>query len=131
EFQRRQSISAEKMSPLSQRTLARKYVRRAKEAWAKGNQHQALRLAELAVHFDTSNREAIELRSDIWLGKPFHEAGRVEGGSVHPGGTMDGPQVAPWLLDELDGQRGEVDPRGGHSKSGAPMLIPEDAEVVQ
>ncbi|NLE38395.1 MAG: hypothetical protein GX621_10260 [Pirellulaceae bacterium] len=131
EFQRRQSIAAEKMSPLSQRTLARKYVRRAKDAWAKGNQRQALRLAELAVHFDTSNREAIELRSDIWLGKPYHEAGRVEGGSVHPGGTMDGPQVAPWLLDELDGQRDAVDPSSGRSESETPKLFPQDGEVVQ
>jgi len=101
EFQHRQSVYAEKMSPIGKRSLARKYVRRAKTIWAEGNRRKALRMAELAVHFDPLNREAIELRSDIWLGKPYGMSCPDQQGQVHPSGAMDGPQVAPWVLEQL------------------------------
>jgi hypothetical protein len=101
EFQRRQSVFAEKMSPIGMRSLARKYVRRSQAAWLAGNRREALRMAELAVHFDPVNREAIELRSDIWLGKPIQAPGAVQPDVLHPTGPLDGPQLPPWVLQQL------------------------------
>ncbi|MBN2217969.1 MAG: secretin and TonB N-terminal domain-containing protein [Pirellulales bacterium] len=102
EFQRRQAVYAEKMSSIGKRSLARKYFRRAQAAWAEGDRRKALRMAELAVHFDPLNRQAIELRSDIWLGKSFQSPYAVEPIAVPPGaGSLDGPQVAPWVLQRL------------------------------
>lgn len=102
EFQRRQAVYAEKMSSIGKRSLARKYFRRAQAAWSEGDRRKALRMAELAVHFDPHNRQAIELRSDIWLGKPFQSPYAVEPIAAPPGAApLDGPQVAPWVLQRL------------------------------
>ncbi|MBN1591342.1 MAG: hypothetical protein JW888_17650 [Pirellulales bacterium] len=101
EFQRRQSAYAEKLSPIGKRSLGRKYVRRAKAVWLEGNRQKALRLAELAVHFDPLNREAIELRSDIWLGKPYGTSCSTDQDEIRSNAALDGPQLAPWVLQEL------------------------------
>jgi len=102
EFHRRHMAYAEKLSPISKMALGRKYVRRAKAAWAEGDRTEALRLAELAVQFDPRSREAINLRSDIWLGKPYGEHS-IQGPppSGPPTDALDGQTIEPWLLDEL------------------------------
>ena len=110
EFQRRQSTYAEKMNPLSKRFIARKYVRRARQAWAEGKRHRALRLAELAVHFDPVNREAIELRSDIWLGKPYIPGCEKFSNEMPPEALLDSPRLPPWLLQQLGGPAGYLRP---------------------
>ena len=69
EYYRRHSTYADKMSPFGKRSIARRYFRLAQSAWAEGDQKKALRFAEMAVQFDPVNRAAIDLRSDIWLGK--------------------------------------------------------------
>jgi type IV pilus assembly protein PilQ len=123
EFQRLHSVYAEKMSQLSKRTLCRKYVRRAKAAWSMGKRRQALRLAELAVHFDPINREAIELRSDIWLGKPFGIKCPGQQGGLRPAAVIDGAQVSPWLLEQLDRPRGPVNMPPGAAGQETPLEV--------
>jgi type IV pilus assembly protein PilQ len=100
EFERRQAVYAENMSPLSRRHIARRYCRLARAAWTNGNRDTALRMAEMAVHFDPLNNEAIELRSAIWLEKSPADAvatGPASGESP----TVDGPRISDWLLNDL------------------------------
>ncbi|MBN1909534.1 MAG: hypothetical protein JW818_07345 [Pirellulales bacterium] len=103
EFHRRHQVYSEKMCPVSKVALSRKYVRRAQAAWADGDQTEALRLAELAVHFDPRNRMAIDVRSDVWLGKPYGKHS-LQGAPLlgPPTEALDGDQIAPWLLDRME-----------------------------
>lgn len=108
EFHRRHAVYADKMSPLGKRSIARRYFRLAQNAYcstsaADGNRHRALRFAEMSVHFDPMNRAAIDLRSDIWLGRPRgeHTLG-ADALAGPPLGPMDGRVIAPWLLDDLE-----------------------------
>jgi len=102
ECHRRHRVYSNKMSPLGKRSLGRRYLRQAQNAWAAGDRKTALRKAELAVQFDPLNRAAIDLRSDIWQGKPYGDH-TLEGPPpvpelAHP---LDGETIAPWLLDSL------------------------------
>lgn len=103
EFHRRQSTYADKMSPLGKRSIGRRYFRLAQSAYASGDRNTALRFAEMAVHFDPLNRAAIDLRSSIWLNKPYSEhsleALVSDGPATSP---IDGQSIAPWLLDDLE-----------------------------
>ncbi|MBN2477614.1 MAG: hypothetical protein JXB62_23605 [Pirellulales bacterium] len=107
EFHRRQNLYADKMIPLSKRSVGRRYFRLARNAWAAGDRNTALRFAEMAVHFDPLSREAIDLRSDIWSGRPYGDHTLLP---AAPAGTLseaiDGATVAPWLLNNLE--RGET-----------------------
>jgi type IV pilus assembly protein PilQ len=67
EFHRRRDVMAEKSTPLSRDHLSRRYFRLAQNAWVLDDHENALRYAELAVHFNPGNRAAIDLRSDIWM----------------------------------------------------------------
>jgi type IV pilus assembly protein PilQ len=104
DFHRRQAVVAEKMSPLGKRYIARKYFRLAQNAWAAGNQETALRMAEMAVQFDPQNRAAIDLRSDIWQGKPAgdHTLPPLDASDV--AAPLDGQQMPEWLLNDLEHQ---------------------------
>jgi len=103
EFHRRQSTYADKMSPFGKRNIGRRYFRLAQSAYDAGDRDTALRFAEMSVHFDPLNRAAIDLRSDIWLGKPSGdhtlEAAAPGGPAVNP---IDGQQIADWLLEDLE-----------------------------
>jgi type IV pilus assembly protein PilQ len=105
EFYRRHGTYAEKMSPFGKRSVARRYFRLAQAAWAEGERKRALRFAEMAVQFDPLNRAAIDLRSDIWLGKT---AGEHTQGAGQPGyglagdNPLEGEEVADWLIDDLE-----------------------------
>jgi type IV pilus assembly protein PilQ len=114
EFHRRQDVYRDKMNPLGKRHVARKYFRLAQNAWAAGDRRRALRLVELAVHFDPLNRAAIDLRSDIWMGHPVGDH-TLAGPEPVPAPTtpMDGTLIDPWILDEL-GQAPPVQPRLRH-----------------
>ncbi len=102
EFHRRHEVMGEKLEPFNRRHVAYRYYRLARNAWAVGDRQTALRFAELAVHFLPAFREAIELRSDIWLGRPHGDYPVMdlppEIIHTHP---LDGPEIADWLLDEL------------------------------
>ncbi len=109
EYYRRHGTYADKMSPFGKRSVARRYFRLAQAAWADGDQKKALRFAEMAVQFDPLNRAAIDLRSDIWLGK---REGDHTLGAESPRGypacdlaarnPLDGNAVADWLIDDLE-----------------------------
>lgn len=103
EFHRRQSVYADKMTCFNKRSLGRKYFRLAQNAWAAGDRDRALRFAELSVHFDPLNRSAIDLRSDIWLGRPRGDHTLDPFGPEIPlSGAVDSPTMPEWLLNELE-----------------------------
>lgn len=115
EYERRQAVYAEKMSMLGKRHVARRYVRMAQEAWTAGDRCRALRFAELAVHFDPLNREAIELRSQILnSGAPGANAVLIGAAPTTP---LDGEAIAPWLLEGLENP----------AALNAPVELPADA----
>ncbi|MEN6450448.1 MAG: secretin and TonB N-terminal domain-containing protein [Thermoguttaceae bacterium] len=112
EFLRRQSTYADKMSPLGKRSIARRYYRLADSAYAAGEMHKALRFAEMAVQFDPLNRAALELRSDIWLKKPYrpHPSSAeyndclTHTGPGEPAGNpLDAQAMPDWLVNDLEG----------------------------
>jgi type IV pilus assembly protein PilQ len=112
EFLRRQSAYADKMSPFGKRSIARRYYRLADGAYAAGEMHKALRFAEMAVQFDPLNRAALELRSDIWLQKPYrpHPSSAEYNDLVTPppsgepmGNPLEGEAMPDWLLNDLEG----------------------------
>lgn len=86
DFLRRQSTYADKMSPFGKRSIARRYYRLAEKAYAEGDNDKALRMAEMAVQFDPLDRASLELRTDIWLGKPNQPAATV---------TAESPSASP------------------------------------
>jgi len=97
---RRQAVYAEKMSPLiGKRSIGRRYFRLAQDAWAVGDRHKALQNAEMSIHFDPMNTAAIELRSDIWIGKPLQ--GPMPTGPMIGPDSMDGRMLPGRLLDDL------------------------------
>jgi len=103
EFQRRQDTQHEKVAPLNKRTIARRYFRRAQAAWAEGDRDRALRFAEMAVHFDPLSRAAIDLRSDIWQGRSVGaHALNVPMAVASPANPLEGPEIADWLLEDLE-----------------------------
>jgi type IV pilus assembly protein PilQ len=102
EYLRRQAVYREKMSPLGKRHVGRKYFRLAQNAWAAGDRDRALRFVEMSIHFDPLSREAIDLRSQIWLGEPMGAgASGVPSASDATTAPMDGAVIAPWLLEDL------------------------------
>ncbi|MBN1396021.1 MAG: secretin and TonB N-terminal domain-containing protein [Pirellulales bacterium] len=103
EFMRRQATYADKMSIFGKRSIGRRYYRLAERAYAEGKMHKALRFAEISVQFDPLNRAALELRSDIWLNKPYeqHVAEFVPAETPLPN-PLDGETMPDWLIDELE-----------------------------
>lgn len=52
QWQQRQAVYADRMSPLGRRSVSRRYLRMAQNAQAAGQCNRAVRFAELAVQFD-------------------------------------------------------------------------------
>jgi type IV pilus assembly protein PilQ len=103
EYLRRQSTYADKMSPFGKRSIGRRYLRLAEKAYAAGEQQKALWLAEMAVQFDPLSCPALDLRSDIWLGKPYEARSPDTGQSGMPQtDLMDGQTMPDWLADGLE-----------------------------
>lgn len=102
EFHRRHAVAVEKLEPFNRRHVAQRYYRLAQGAWANGDRKTALRFAEMAVHFLPSYRAAIDLRSDIWLGRPYGDHTLLDPPpmTAEPN-PLDGPHIAGWLLDDL------------------------------
>ncbi|MEN6556764.1 MAG: hypothetical protein ABFC54_01160 [Thermoguttaceae bacterium] len=111
EFLRRQSTYADKMSPFGKRSIARRYYRLAERAYAEGAMNKALRFAEMSVQFDPLDRAALELRSDIWLGKPYKGAAGEIAPSSQP---MEGAAMADWLIDDLEKPAAPTAPAAAH-----------------
>lgn len=100
DYLERHQAYADHMSPLGRRHLCRSLVRRSRQMLAMGRPQLALRLADLAVHFDPVNREAIALRRQIALQSPeMRGAAEAMRPLSHP---LDDTYVAPWLLEEIE-----------------------------
>jgi type IV pilus assembly protein PilQ len=89
--------------------VSRQHLQRAQQAWSRGNRVQARRQADLALHFDPGNRDAVrmlnQLNGDVPL-EPLPPQLGVEtivGEQAGPA-TVDGEQVPAWMLNDLDGQ---------------------------
>lgn len=100
EFLRRQATYADKMSPFGKRSIARRYFRLAVKEYALGNREKALRFAEMSVQFNPVDRAALELRSDIWLGKPYRDP--AVAACPQPANPLEGDGMAAWLIDDLE-----------------------------
>ncbi len=105
EWQGRQAVYADKMSPLGRRSVSRRYLRMAQNAQAAGQCNRALRFAELAVQFDPLSLEAIDLRNRLCPGGKVcvGEAGQPAQPPADPA-ALDQQVLAPWLLDDLERQ---------------------------
>jgi type IV pilus assembly protein PilQ len=106
-FERRHDVYTDKMSPLGRRSIARRYLRLAQGRYEQGDRDTALRFAELAVHFDPQNMDAIEMRDSITRGG-LPGANVAVSPMVGPATGMPGapptgksPDVADWMLDDL------------------------------
>jgi type IV pilus assembly protein PilQ len=100
QWQGRQAVYADKMSPLGKRSVARRYLRMAQNAQAAGQHGRALRFAELAVQFDPESLEAIDLRNQLCQ----NDAPCLTAVGQPPAdpATLDQQVLAPWLLDDLE-----------------------------
>jgi type IV pilus assembly protein PilQ len=65
EFDNRTKTFADKMNPIGKRAYARRYLRLARAAWNAGDANAALRYANLSIHFNRLDRDAISLREMI------------------------------------------------------------------
>lgn len=143
EYLARQQVYADRMSPLGRRHVARSLARRSRQMLASGRPQLALRLAELAVHFDPLNREAIAWRAEIAAHVPeSRRAANAMRPLAHP---LNDTFVAPWVLEEiefsairdiegeeqLDTPRGEpVPPENTAGPAAWPdSQVPDDAHV--
>jgi type IV pilus assembly protein PilQ len=102
EFMRRQSTYADKMSPFGKRSIARRYYRLAETAYAAGECTKALWFAEMSVQFDPLNRAALDLRTNIWLGKPYQPAGSVAQADVALANPLESQSMPDWLINDLE-----------------------------
>ena len=105
EYQTRQAIYFDKMSCIGTRFYGQRYYRLARAAWYSGQASRALRYANLSVHFDPMNREAVTLRSEIIANSPYGDRtvdSHLREGLApwsHPSGAH---RLSPWLLEHLD-----------------------------
>jgi len=103
EFQERQAVYADKMSPIGKRFYGRRYYRLAEDAWAAGDARLALRYVNKSVRFDPLNRQATSLLGEILARNP------CSGRSAHPlrfgpppcDSSYGGGRLSTWLFDEL------------------------------
>jgi hypothetical protein len=56
----------------------------------------------MAVQFDPLSRAAIDLRSDIWLGKPYELRGGSAQANAALTNPLEGPLMPDWLIDDLE-----------------------------
>ncbi len=105
QWQQRQAVYADRMSPLGRRSVSRRYLRMAQNAQAAGQCNRALRFAELAVQFDPESLEAIDLRNRLCENRKVcaAEAAQQAQPAADPA-ALDQQVLAPWLLDDLERQ---------------------------
>jgi type IV pilus assembly protein PilQ len=129
EFHRRQLHYADHMSPIGTRYLGRKYFRIAQDAWAAGDKHRALKYVGLSLSFDPLNRAALDLRGDVYANNHFGDhSGPVPPNQAVGPAALDSQQLAPWLLDSLQGEPCATDAPGyeqGVPGSVRPIVRPE------
>lgn len=99
EFHRRQAVISDHMSPLGKRRLARNLYRRALTAWSDGDARAAERLIRRSLQFDSMNRAAIDLQTEIHTAT---HAVPVVATAPIAGPVAPGESVDLWVLDELE-----------------------------
>jgi hypothetical protein len=109
DFHHRQAVYADQMIPFGKRYIGRKYFRLAQDAWARGEKQNALRLINLAIHFDPLSRGAIDLRADIVTDNPVGDHTAIGPEALGPPvSPLEGESIAPWLMERLEG--GQMEP---------------------
>ncbi len=123
-FVRRQQVVADHLSPYNRYDMSRRYTQKAEAALKAGDPKKAAHLLNLAMVFDPQNMTAQQLRSDLekevpppavraGVALPATRSNMPAPGTAHPhvpppppgdGHAVDGEQVAPWLLDDLQGK---------------------------
>jgi type IV pilus assembly protein PilQ len=117
DFHRREAAVTNNLSPIMSTSVARRYMRRAEQAWREGNLKAASRLIDMAVHLNPEDRNAIALRAEIENGSPPPITPSEGSGFPPPGdaqrpgpspqpvppSTLDGQNISPWILDDLQG----------------------------
>lgn len=122
-------VMNDEMTLLSRNHQARLLTRRALNARETGRLPYAWRLAQMAVHFNPNDHEAVALRDEL----EQQLGGRAtvrSGGPLMPAppntintNPVDGEMLSPWLLDELEGGP-PMNPALPHPKDpGAPAMI--------
>ncbi len=124
DFERRQTVARDGQTLLSRSHSARRFIRRSREAIERGDLITARRYADMAVKFDPSNREAMDLRTELMgaptlrrpepLDRKVDRTLRNTMPNTPPAPPaddataklLDGENVSPWLLDELQGRPG-------------------------
>lgn len=100
EYMRRHDMVYDNMSILNRRRLSLRYLRMARSAFAVGDNDSAMRQVNLAIHFDPTNRECVELREAIAKCAPFDKEGVDEylrqGMRPWEGKGSDHSEEAPW-----------------------------------
>ncbi len=109
-------VASDEMTLLSRNYQARLLTRRALNARDAGRTTHAWRLAQMAVHFNPNDHEAVELRDQLEVqlgGRATIRSGgpppQVAPSNVVPAlppNAVDGEVLSPWLLDELEGTPG-------------------------
>ncbi len=111
EFHRQHAVYKDELNPLNSRYLGRKFFRLAQNAWGKNDKKAAMRLINMSIHFDPQSRAAISLRSDIMANNHDGDQTGLRPFAAVPTEAIDGEQIAPWVLDDLE--HGAV-PDDGH-----------------
>ncbi|MBL8828128.1 MAG: hypothetical protein JNM18_14205 [Planctomycetaceae bacterium] len=109
-------VASDEMTLLSRNYQARLLTRRALNARDAGRTTYAWRLAQMAVHFNPNDHEAVELRDQleeqlggratIRSGGPPPQVAPSNVVPALPPNAVDGEVLSPWLLDELEGTPG-------------------------
>ena len=94
------------LSPLGRRAICRRYLNLAESRREQGDCETALRFANLAVHFDPENNDAIVLRDSLAGGsKSGAVTSAADIGGTRPPRCLapiaNGPEVSDWMLDDL------------------------------
>ena len=98
EYLRRQAVYRDHMKPFSKRYMGRKALRKAQAAYEAGDRPMALKYVKRSIFYDATSRDAIEFRQFLQNG-----TGRGAGpGPVIDGHPLDGDEMAPWVLDQLE-----------------------------
>ena len=136
------AIMADKMSPVSRNFFGRKYRRLAKAAWVAGDAKAALRYINLSIHFNSLDRQSVQLRSEIIAQSgigDYNVHTHLKEGLYpwqHPVGSAG---LTNWVLDDIHGPHTHlgqepaqvVDPGvSGASRDLTPMLHPSRPVIV-
>ncbi len=104
EYNYRQSVYRDKMSPISKRFYGRHYYRLAAAAWSEGDACKALRYINLSIQHDPMSRQASVLRAEIVTNSPYGDRNvhsHLRKGLAPWAHPVGGRHLPFWMYDEL------------------------------